>query len=87
MEGFIFQQSWRLKASKSADEKHFIKYFYGPLWIRYKKFLLGFSLDIDLEKYLLFYFISQKINRFTLQLTGLCMLRLFAERNFWIGCR
>ena len=72
MEGFTFQQSWRLKASKSTDKKHFLMYFYGPFKIRYQKFVHTISLTVVfsfmfsflLITYILFYIVSTNIITF-----------------------
>ena len=72
MEGFTFQKSWKLKASKSTDEKHFLMYFDGPFEIRYQKFVYTISLAVAFsfmfsflfKIYILFYIISTKIITF-----------------------
>ena len=81
MEGFIFHQIWRLKASKSTDLKNFLRYFLWPFLNQISEItschlfssqLLVLSLAFYLKEYLflptyLFYFISSKINRFKSQ--------------------
>ena len=72
MEGFTFQQSWRLKASKSTEEKHSLMYFYGLFKIRYQKFVHTISLAVAFSFMfsflfkicILFYIISTKIITF-----------------------